>query len=197
MYKKTIFTTIIAFFVFLGFCNAQISGKIETEATKTKYKANTIVYIEKAEGNFKPSAKHPEMDQQKLTFIPRVLPILVGSTVDFLNNDDVQHNVFSPDKCSKFDLGSYGKGVVKTHTFDKEGCQPVILCNVHPEMEAYIVVLQNPYFAVTDKDGNYTIKGVPAGKYTLKVWNEKLNATPKVITVPASGKLEVSFNLTK
>lgn len=197
MCTKTMFTIVIAFFVFFGFCNAQISGKIETEATKTKYKANTIVYIEKAEGNFKPSAKHAEMDQQKLTFLPRVLPILVGTTVDFLNNDDVLHNVFSPDKCSKFDLGSYGKGVVKTHKFDKVGCEPVILCNVHPEMEAYIVVLQNPYFAVTDKDGNYSIKGVPSGKYTLKVWNEKLNAAPKDITVPASGKLEVSFNLIK
>lgn len=194
---KLIFATTVVLFVFIGICSAQITGKIETEATKTKYKANTVVYIEKAEGNFKPSTKHAQMDQQKLTFIPRVLPVLVGSTVDFLNNDDVIHNVFSPDKCSKFDLGSYGKGVTKTHKFDEIGCQPVILCNVHPEMEAYIIVLQNPYYTVTDKDGNYSIKGVPAGKYTLKVWNEKLNTTPKEINVPASGKLEVSFNLKK
>ena len=197
MKNKTFITTTLAFFLFIVISNAQITGKVTTEPTKTKYKANTIVYIEKASGNFTPPTKHPQMDQQKLTFIPRVLPIIAGSTVDFLNNDDVLHNVFSPDKCSKFDLGSYGKGVVKTHKFDEVGCQPVILCNVHPEMEAYIIVLQNPYFDLTDNDGNFSIKGVPAGKYTLTVWNEKLKAAPQQITVPANGKLEVNFNLTK
>lgn len=196
MYKRTFFITAIALFIF-GFCTAQITGKVETEQTKTKYKANTVVYIEKAEGNFKPSAKHAQMDQKNLTFIPRVLPVMVGSTVDFLNNDDVLHNVFCPDKCSKFDLGSYGKGVVKSYKYDKIGCQSVILCNVHPEMEAYIIVLQNPYFAVTDKEGNFSIKGVPAGKYTIQVWNEKLKSAPQQITVPASGKLVVNFNLAK
>lgn len=196
MYNRLIFTIVFALFVF-GVSTAQITGKVQTESTKTKYKANTVVYIEKAGGNFKPPAKHAEMDQKKLVFIPRVLPVLAGTTVDFLNNDDVLHNVFSPDKCSKFDLGSYGKGVTKSYKFDKEGCQPVILCNVHPEMEAYIVVLQNPYFAVTDNEGNYSIKGVPAGKYTLKIWNEKLKALPKEITVPASGKLEVNFDIKK
>lgn len=197
MFKKIIFTLILVLIIFIEFCSAQITGKILTEATKTKYKANTVVYIEKAEGDYKPSAKHPQMDQQKLTFIPRVLPILAGSTVDFLNNDDVLHNVFSPDKCSKFDLGSYGKGVVKSYKYDKVGCQSVILCNVHPEMEAYIIVLQNPYFSLTDKEGSFSIKGVPAGKYTLMVWNEKLKSAPQQITVPASGKLEVNFSLAK
>ena len=197
MNNKIIFTTGIFLLLIIEICSAQITGKILTEPTKTKYKANTVIYIEKAEGNFKLPVKHPEMDQQKLTFIPRILPILVGSTVDFLNNDDVLHNVFSPDKCSKFDLGSYGKGIIKTHKFDEIGCQPVILCNVHPEMEAYIIVLQNPYFTISDKDGNYSLKGVPAGKYTLKVWNEKLNAASQEITILANGKFEINFNLKK
>lgn len=176
-------------------CRAQITGKVD--ADKAKYKPNTVVYIEKAEGNFKPGA-NAKMDQKNLVFIPHVLPVLVGTTVDFLNSDDVLHNVFTPDACAnKFNLGSYKKGEFKSHKYDKLGCQTVILCNVHPEMEAYIVVVQNPYFSVTDKDGNFTIKNVPPGKYTLKVWNEKLRADSQEITVPASGKLEVNFKLKK
>lgn len=175
---------------------SQITGKVD--AAKPKYKANTIVYIDNAAGNFKPPAKNPAMDQKNLTFIPRVLPVVVGTTVDFLNADDVLHNVFSPDACAgKFNLGSWPKGQVRSYKYDKLGCQSVILCNVHPEMEAYVVVLQNPYFAVTDKDGNYSIKNVPAGKYSLKVWNEKMKADAKEIVVPAGGKVDVNFELKK
>ncbi len=175
-----------------------IKGQVNTEAAKTKYKANTVVYIEKADGNFKPPVKNPHMDQKNLTFIPRVLPILVGTTVDFMNNDDVLHNVFSPDACAgKFNLGSWKKGEIRTHKYDKVSCQSVLLCNVHPEMEAYVIVLQNPYYAVTDKDGNFTIKNVPAGKYILKVWNEKLKAGSQEITVTAGGKSDIKFEMKK
>lgn len=176
---------------------SQFTGKVNTDPAKTKYKANTIIYIDKAPGTFNPPSKNPHMDQKTLTFVPRVLPVLAGTTMDFLNSDDVLHNVFCPDPCAKFDLGKYPKGVVKTHKYDKVGCQSVILCNVHPEMEAYVVVTQNPYFAVTDKDGNYKISNVPLGKYLLNLWNEKLHAQSQNITVPASGTLVVNFDLTK
>lgn len=87
------------------------------------------------------------MDQKGLTFVPHVLPILVGTTVDFKNSDDVLHNVFTPSKAGdRFDLGTWGKGQMKSFTFKKPG-EVVILCNVHPEMEAYIVVVETPYFA--------------------------------------------------
>lgn len=199
---KLKYMLILLFVIGLSFNNnlfsGQITGKVDTDAKKTKYKPNTVVYIEKADGNFKPPAKNPEMNQKNMVFIPRVLPILVGTTVDFLNNDDVLHNVFSPDACAgKFNLGQWKKGEVRSHKYDKVGCQSVILCKVHPEMEAYIIVLQNPYYAVTDKDGNFTIKNVPAGKYTIMVWNEKLKAEPQTITVSGSGKVEVSFMLKK
>jgi plastocyanin len=184
-------------FSYIGF-SGQITGKVDTDPKKAKYKPNTVVYIEKADGNFKAPTKNPEMNQKNMVFIPRVLPILAGTTVDFLNNDDVLHNVFSPDACAdKFNLGQWKKGEVRSHKYNKAGCQSVILCKTHPEMEAYVVVLQNPYYAVTDKDGNFTIKNVPAGKYTLMVWNEKLKADPQTITVTASGKVEVSFMLKK
>ena len=181
-----------------GLHAGDIKGHVQTDAGKVKYKANTIVYIEKADGSFKPPSKNPEMNQKNLTFVPHVLPVLAGTTVNFLNNDDVLHNVFSPDACTgKFNLGSWKKGMVKTHTYDKVGCNSVLLCNVHPEMEAYVMVLQNPYFAVTDKDGAFTIKNVPPGTYTIKVWNEKLKAASQEITVKSGGKSDVVFNLAK
>jgi plastocyanin len=197
---KQIFLLISVLAFTLSICNktyaGEIAGHVDTDANKTKYKANTVVFIEKADGNFKAPSKNSEMNQKNLTFVPHVLPILAGTTVNFLNNDDVLHNVFSPDACcNKFNLGSWKKGEVKTHKYDKAGCNSVLLCNVHPEMEAYVIVLQNPYFAITDRDGNFSIKNVPAGKYTLKVWNEKLKAPSQEVTV--KGKVDVSFQLKK
>ncbi|MCX6153438.1 MAG: hypothetical protein NT007_04680 [Candidatus Kapabacteria bacterium] len=199
MNKNQIISAIILFAVICLNLSiaADIKGHVDTDANKIKYKANTVVYIDKAEGNFKVPMKNPEMNQTKLTFVPHVLPVLVGTTVNFLNNDDVLHNVFTPDACAgKFNLGSWKKGEIRSHKYDKAGCNSVLLCNVHPEMEGYVVVLQNPYFALTDKDGNFVIKNVPAGKYTIKVWNEKLKAADQQITV-GTGKNEVVFKIAK
>lgn len=188
-------------FVILSISNLKaidIAGHIDTDANKTKYKANTIVYIEKAEGEFKPTGIKTEVNQTKLTFVPHVLPILVGTTVDFLNNDDVLHNVFSPDACTgKFNLGSWKKGEIRSKKYDQIGCNSVVLCNVHPEMEGYIVVLQNPYFTVTDINGNFIIKNVPEGKYILKVWNEKLKSPDQEVNVSSNSKTDIVFKLTK
>jgi hypothetical protein len=74
---------------------------------------------------------------------------------------------------------------------------PVLLCNVHPEMEAFVVTLQNPYFAVSDKDGSYSIKNVPAGKFTLMIWHEKLKGGSQEVTVPESGDVEMNFEIKK
>ncbi len=171
-----------------------ISGKVKVHGAKNS--ANVVVYIDKVEGKvFEPPEKHAVMDQKNLEFIPHVLPILVGTTVDFLNSDDVLHNVFSPD-CpdGKFNLGTWAKGVVKSFTFNKPGIS-TLLCNVHPEMEAYVVAVRTPYFAVSDKEGNYTIKDVPPGKYTLKVWHEKRKAKPQEVEVPEKGIVTVNFEL--
>ncbi|MDT3740195.1 MAG: hypothetical protein RO257_11940 [Candidatus Kapabacteria bacterium] len=200
MYKIILLISILALNLPMSLISyaGEIQGHIDTDANKTKYKANTVVYIEKADGNFKPPSVNPQMDQKNLVFLPRVLPILVGTTVNFLNNDDVIHNVFSPDACvGKFNLGSWKKGEVKARKYDKAGCNSVVLCNVHPEMEAYVVVLQNPYFALTDKDGNFIIKNIPAGNYTLCVWNEKLKSPSQEINVPAKGKVDIVFTLKK
>lgn len=169
-----------------------IKGKITVKGARDA--RDVVVYIDKVPGEFKPPKEHAKMDQKNLTFIPHVLPILAGTTVDFHNSDDVLHNVFTPDKCAeKFNLGTWPKGQVRSYTFKQAGCVAVLLCNVHPEMEAWVVVLQNPYFYKTGKDGVFKIENVPAGKYTLKVWHEKLKGKPQEVTVPEKGEVTVNF----
>jgi plastocyanin len=174
-----------------------INGKVKARGVKNS--GDAVIYIEKVPGKkFDAPKEHARMDQKNLTFIPHVLPVLVGTTVDYLNSDDVLHNVFSPDKCAeKLNLGTWPKGQTKSYTFKEPGCVAVMLCNVHPEMEAYIVVLETPYFAVTAKDGSYTVKNVPPGKYTLKIWHQKLKAESKEITVTESGEAQADFELKK
>jgi len=108
---------------------------------------------------------------------PYLLPVLVGTTVDFLNSDSVNHNVFSPDG-EGYNLGTWPKGQSKSYTFKKAGVYTQ-LCSVHPEMEAFVIVLANPYFAVADKDGKFTINDVPDGHYDLKVFSKKLKKAEK------------------
>lgn len=170
-----------------------IKGKINIKAKK--YKKDTVVYIEKVEGSFPPSEVHAKMDQVGLVFIPHVLVVLIGTTVEYLNSDDVAHNVFSPDKVAdRMNLGTWPKGAIRPYTFNKLGVA-AIHCNVHSEMEAFVVVLQNPYFSKTDKDGNYIIENVPPGEYTLKVWNEKYKAKEKKIEIKTGETITIDFKL--
>ena len=141
------------------------------------------------------------MDQQKLSFVPHVLPILKGTKVKFENSDPVLHNVFwnkSEDGSYEArNLGTFGKGANAEFAFDKEG-SVVLLCNVHPEMEGHIVALQNPFFTMVGEDGGYEIKGVPAGKYTVKAWYpnpRKLKSKTSDITVSAGKTTDLDFSL--
>ena len=143
-----------------------------------------MVFLEKVDGVFIPSEEKPVLDQKNMIFIPHILPVLVGTTVKFPNSDNVTHNVFSPSPTKKFNLGTYASGVVRELTFDTPGVIAV-LCNVHAEMSAFIVVLENPYFAVTGPDGKFTINNVPAGTYTVNYWHEKLGQQTKQVTVAA------------
>jgi plastocyanin len=154
------------------------------KAVGVKDSGDAVVYVDAIAGKTFPAPDaHALMDQKNLVFIPHVLPVLVGTTVDFRNGDAVLHNVFSPDKCAdKFNLGSWPQNQIRSHTF-KAPCFATLLCNVHPEMEAFVVVLPTPYFAVTDKAGSYSIKDVPDGSYTVKVWHPKLKETSKTITI--------------
>lgn len=171
-----------------------VAGKLKSPFLRRR---PAVVYIENVENvagrQFAPPAKNPVMDQKNLIFIPHLLPVLVGSTVDFPNSDTVRHNVFSPAKSAKpFNLGTYPVGELKQVTFDKVGVV-ALLCNMHAEMSAYVVVLQNPYFALTDKDGAITLGNVPEGEYTLTFWHEDLKSVSKRIKVTQQQITEVQF----
>ncbi|MBI2821073.1 MAG: carboxypeptidase regulatory-like domain-containing protein [Acidobacteria bacterium] len=111
------------------------------------------------------------IDQRHLRFTPRVLPIVVGTTVAFPNNDPVYHNVFSSSEARRFNLGTFPPGATRKVAFDRPGVV-TILCNVHPEMLAYVVVLETPYYTRTDKKGGFRIANVPPGSYLLHFWCE-------------------------
>ncbi len=154
-----------------------------------------VIFIKEAKGEFKLPEKNPIMDQQKLVFSPHVLPVLIGSTVDFPNNDVVRHNVFAPKSSAEsFNLGTYATGVTKRRTFKAVG-EIKLLCNVHAEMSAFIIVCQNPYFAVTDKKtSSGEIKNVPPGDYELTFWHEQIRSKSAKVTVKAGETAKVTFS---
>jgi plastocyanin len=158
--------------------------------------ADAVVYVGAIPGKTFPAPKeNAKIDQKSLVFSPHVLPVLVGTTVEFLNSDAVLHNVFSPDACAeKFNLGTWPKGETKTYTFKKE-CVATLLCKVHPEMEAFVLAVPTPYFAVAKADGSFHIADVPDGSYTVKVWHPKLKPAEKPVKV--AGPTEASFELSK
>ena len=165
-----------------------IAGKVD--ATPAKYLAETIVYVEKAPGTFPP--KEHKMDQKGMKFVPHLVTVTAGDTVDFLNSDGVDHNVYSPDN-EGFNLGMIGSKKEGKHLFAKPGTYSE-LCSVHPEMLAYVFVGQNPYAAAVGKDGEYKIEGVPPGQYTVSVWNSHLKAKGASVTV-GEGKAEANFSV--
>lgn len=132
------------------------------------------------------------LDQTHENFVPHVLPILVGSKVRFLNSDEVYHNVFSYSSTKSFDLGRYGTGKYRNVKFDKPGVVK-IYCDIHTHMNAFILVLKNPYFATTDGYGNFKIKDVPSGTYTIKAWYGRWPEKSETVVVKSSGFTKVNF----
>ena len=173
-----------------------ITGKVKCR--RVRHSGDTVVYIEKVGDNqYDAPTEHGTVDQMSLVFIPHVIAVQKGTTVDFPNNDEVRHNVFSPpDCCNQFNLGTYDIGASKPVTF-KESCEVPLLCNVHAEMSAFVVVLDNPYFGVTAKDGSFTINNVPPGTYKLMTWHEKLRSEEQEVTVEGGKAAEISFELKK
>jgi len=171
-----------------------IKGRITIPRARTL--ADVVVYVDKAPGTFPAPKAHAVINQKDLAFVPHVMPIVAGTTVDFLNSDQVLHNVFSPDKCvNKFNLGTWPKGEVRSYTFANVGCASVVLCNVHPEMEGFVLALQNPFYAVTDKSGLFVIKDVPEGRYTIKAWNRKYLDVTQDVAVPKEGDVPCNLAL--
>jgi plastocyanin len=172
-----------------------VKGKVAVQGLRSA--ESIAVYIDTIPGKkFDPPSQHVTIDQRKMTFSPRVTVVLQGTTVDFLNSDPVGHNVYWPsisgNKKLAHNLGTWPKGEKKGFQFNDAGVAS-LLCNVHPEMSGYIVIVATPYFAVTDKDGAFEIKDVPPGTYTLKTWSEDGKPTTQSITVAgASTSVDVT-----
>lgn len=161
----------------------------------------SVVYVDAIAGKTFPApSAHPVMDQKGLLFQPHILVVQVGATVDFVNSDKVAHNAFWPafqqgaKKLPGKNLGTWPTGEKRSFKFDQPGVAPM-LCNVHPEMSGYIVVSPTPYFALTDKTGNYKIENVPDGQYNLVGWHEGAKSQSKPVAV--SGDTKVDLTLSK
>ena len=173
---------------------AAVAGTIEGKLTP-----DSVVYVDTIAGKTFPApAQKPLIDQKGLKFNPGILVVQVGTTVDFQNDDSVQHNVFWPsvggNKKEAHNLGTWPRGDKRSYKFDQPGVVP-LLCNVHPEMSGYIVVSPTPYFAQTDASGNFKIDNVPDGKYSLVIWHEGAKAQTKPVTV--AGTVAAAVTSTK
>lgn len=175
-----------------------VKGKVTAQGLKSA--ENIAVYVDAIPGKkFDAPAQHVPIDQRKMAFIPHVVIVLKGTTVDFLNSDPVAHNVYWPslsgNKAKAHNMTILSPNQKKSYEFDDVGVAE-LLCNLHPEMIGYVVVVPTPYYAVTDKDGSFTIKDVPPGTYTLKVWSEDGKPTTQTVTVD-SGTATVEITVKK
>jgi plastocyanin len=170
-----------------------ISGKVSGVS------GESVVYVDVVQGKTFPApTAHPLIDQKGLMFTPHITVVQVGTTVDFQNSDSVAHNVFwtsvGGNKKLTHNLGTWPKGEKRSFKFDNPGAVP-LLCNVHPEMAGYIIVAPTPYFAITDKAGEYKIENVPDGSFTVVAWHEGAKNQSKPVTV--TGDTKADFTLSK
>lgn len=191
-YKVCVLMSVVAF-LSVAASAGDIEGKV------TGMKGHSVVYVDAIAGKtFAAPKDHPVIDQKGLMFSPHIAVVQQGTTVEFLNSDNVAHNVFwtavGSDKKAGHNLGTWPKGEKRPFTFDKPGVVP-LLCNVHPDMAGYLIVSPTPYFAETDDAGNYKIKDVPDGSYTVVVWHEGAKNQSKPVTVAGGGKAD--FTVTK
>ncbi len=153
-----------------------------------------VVYLETApRGAFDEAPpRRARLDQRGEAFVPHVIAIQVGTTVDFPNNDRTYHNVFSLSRTKTFDLGRYAAGKSKSVTFDRPGIVRVF-CDIHSHMNAWILVFAHRYFTVTESDGRFRIDNVPAGTYTVSVWREAGATVSRSVTVAPGGDVDIAF----
>jgi plastocyanin len=138
--------------------------------------------------------RRARLDQRGERFVPHIVAIGVGGTVDFPNSDPTFHNVFSLSDTRSFDLGRYATGKSKTVKFEKPGVVRVF-CDIHAHMSAFIFVFAHPYFDVTDGEGRFRIDGVPPGTHQIVLWNETIDPETRQVTVPDGGEVEVNFTI--
>jgi plastocyanin len=153
--------------------------------------ANVVIWLD-APGAPRPREGRFVVRQRNMEFVPRVLAAPVGSTVDLPNDDRIFHNVFSFTNGKPFDLGLYPTGASKRITLDRPAVNR-IYCNIHPHMAAYIVAVDSPYYATSDKTGAFAIRDVPAGRYTYHAWRSGAGMVSATVTVGDGQPLEVTW----
>ena len=172
-----------------------VRGKVSVQGLRSPQ--DIAVYIDSVPGKtFPPPTDHIFVDQSHLAFAPHAVVVLQGTTVEFKNDDSVGHNVYWPainhDKKMAHNMGTWPQGLSKPFTFTTVGNVP-LLCNVHPEMSGQIFVVPTPYYAITDKEGGFTIRNVPPGQYTLKTMSDSAKPATQTVSV---GPCAVSVTLT-
>jgi plastocyanin len=169
----------------------------ETVAVKDGGLKDVLVYVKSGlSGTYPPPTDAVELDQKGCMYSPHVVALQVGQPLKIKNNDETLHNIHPrPTVNPEFNIGQPRKGMESTRTFDKKEPWIPVGCDVHPWMRSYIAVLDNPFFAVTDENGKYTIKGLPAGEYEIEAIHEKLNKQTGKITVKdgESATLDLSY----
>lgn len=174
---------------------AAVAGGAELAGTAyagDKPAEHTVVWIDVP--NPPPFTQHSKvvLDQRNLAFVPHVLVVRVGTTIEFPNNDKVFHNVFSFRDGKKFDLGMYPAGTARRIVFDAPGLARVF-CNIHPKMAAYVMAVDTPYYAVSNAKGAFTIANVPPGSYTYHAWRPGAQAIAGTVTIEANKALEIRW----
>jgi plastocyanin len=175
---------------------AQVTGHVtilEKHNKPSPDLATAVVYLEGGA----PAVARPgtfDVVTNDKDFVPRVVAVPVGSTVRFPNHDPFNHNVFSVSEPNQFDLGLYGRGEAKGHTFQSPGLVRVF-CNIHPRMVAFVVVTATRYFTQPAADGSFALDSVPPGRYTLHVWHERSPALAREIVVRARDGADVAVEL--
>ena len=159
-----------------------------------------VVYLDSAIGaNSLPSGAQrvhatAKVLQKGAVFIPHVLPVQVGTAVEWPNLDDIFHNVFSYSDPKPFDLGLFKHPELKTVVFDKAG-RVDVFCSIHKSMNCVVLVLETPFFAAVDERGRFEISGIPAGTYRFKAWHERLPSQAREVVIPESGSVRADFSL--
>lgn len=160
--------------------------------------SDAIVYVTNLDAQADSALRHDPsghtLAQKNQAFSTRVLACVVGSVVDFPNQDPIFHNVFSVSSIRRFDLGKYPQGHSKQVRFPKTGVVPVF-CDIHPNMACFIVVLPNRAFTQPAADGSFTLPNLPAGTYTVKVWHPDADEATRTVRVPATGDVTLDVNL--
>ena len=177
---------------------AQISGRIrvvEKGDVERKMLQGVLVFVDGVQAPVPDGAraKIPTISSHRKEFEPHVSAVPVGTSVSFPNLDDIMHNVFSISRGNRFDLGLYKSGAKKDYVFETPGLVR-IYCNIHPHMSAFVRVLENPYFAWTQPDGNFRIPDVPPGNYTLKVWHEQGETSQPVVVSEGGPRVSSSHS---